>query len=123
VEQRADSELVTQARAGDRQAFNVLVEHYERLARLRTGEGVRELDCRPSDALALAQRLDAPIYVADEILASMGMDVPPEWRALSDRLAEQLEAGPGFRHPMDLLREMGEKLGGGIWSLVRVYSV
>jgi RNA polymerase sigma factor (sigma-70 family) len=93
------------------------------VARLRAGDRVRELDCRPSDALALAQRLDAPVYVADEILASFGMEVPAEWRGLGEKLAEQLAAGPEFRHPIDLLKEMGERLGGGMWSLVRAYSV
>ncbi len=32
-----------------------------------------ELDCRPSDAVALAVRVSAPIYVSDEVLAEAGL--------------------------------------------------
>lgn len=35
---------------------------------LKTNDGVVILDSRPSDAVALAIRADAPIYVADEIM-------------------------------------------------------
>ena len=31
-------------------------------------DGVRRLDCRPSDAMCLAARLQAPIHVANELL-------------------------------------------------------
>ena len=30
--------------------------------------GIEEIDARPSDAIALALRSDAPIFVADEVL-------------------------------------------------------
>ncbi len=43
---------------------------------LRSGSGVREVDARPSDALALALRTGTPIYVADEVLERAGFDVP-----------------------------------------------
>ncbi len=36
---------------------------------LRAADGPTELDARPSDALALALRCNASIYVADEVLA------------------------------------------------------
>jgi len=35
---------------------------------LRTEKGVLEIDCRPSDAVALAVRLGAPIYVTEGVL-------------------------------------------------------
>ena len=35
---------------------------------LRKGEEEIEIDSRPSDAIALAVRFDAPIYVSDGIL-------------------------------------------------------
>lgn len=35
---------------------------------LRTEKGVQEIDCRPSDAIALAVRLQAPIYVTEGVL-------------------------------------------------------
>lgn len=43
---------------------------------LRSGSGVREVDARPSDALALALRTGSPIYVADEVLERAGIAVP-----------------------------------------------
>jgi bifunctional DNase/RNase len=32
-----------------------------------------EIDCRPSDAIAVAVRLDAPIYVAEEVMDEAGV--------------------------------------------------
>ena len=43
--------------------------------RLRAAGGsVVELDARPSDALALAQRASAPIYVAEDVLMAQGIE-------------------------------------------------
>ena len=42
--------------------------------RLRAADGqVSEIDARPSDAIALAQRAGAPIYVAEDVLAAQGI--------------------------------------------------
>ena len=74
---------------------------------LATGGGTNEIDARPSDALNLAMRVGAPIYVDPEIMASTGMgadevrgklddespfeDEPEgEWRTLSAELLESL---------------------------------
>lgn len=35
---------------------------------------VKEIDCRPSDALALAVRVEAPIFVAVDVLEQAGLD-------------------------------------------------
>jgi len=40
---------------------------------LMTREGRRVLDARPSDAIALAARVDAPIWVADDVLDEAGI--------------------------------------------------
>jgi RNA polymerase sigma factor (sigma-70 family) len=40
-----------------------------------------ELDCRPSDALALAVRTNAPIFIADDVLAQAGRDQPGDKQA------------------------------------------
>ncbi len=40
---------------------------------LRTRDGWRILDARPSDSIALAARVDAPIWVADEVLEEAGI--------------------------------------------------
>ncbi len=49
---------------------------------LRRGDKVIELDARPSDAVALAVATDAPMYVAERVLAEASLsvahaDVPP----------------------------------------------
>jgi len=40
---------------------------------LMTPAGVRIVDARPSDAVALAARADAPIFVADAVMAEAGI--------------------------------------------------
>jgi uncharacterized protein len=74
---------------------------------LSTGGRTSEIDARPSDALNLAARVGAPIYVDEEIMNSSGMhadevrgklddespfeDEPEgEWRTLSAELLESL---------------------------------
>ena len=82
---------------------------------LSTGGGTSEIDARPSDALNLATRVGAPIYVAPEIMDASGMraeevrgklddespfeDEPEsEWRTLSAELLESLHpAWPGTK--------------------------
>ena len=41
---------------------------------LFTPQGLRVIDARPSDAIALASRMDAPIWVADQVLAEAGVE-------------------------------------------------
>ena len=41
--------------------------YYAKLRVMVDGE-IREIDCRPSDAIAVAVTADVPIYVADEVL-------------------------------------------------------
>jgi bifunctional DNase/RNase len=40
---------------------------------VRVGDRVLEVDCRPSDAIALAIRLDAPLFVAEEVMEEAGV--------------------------------------------------
>ena len=61
---------------------------------LSTPAGERVLDARPSDAIALASRTGAPLWVADEVLAEAGM---PDILTESDA-AERLEE---FRRFLD----------------------
>jgi hypothetical protein len=56
---------------------------------LRTKNGVRIVDSRPSDAIALAARVDAPIWVADDVLDDAG--IPDE--AVRGRDPDVDEAG------------------------------
>ena len=40
---------------------------------LRTDEGLKEVDCRPSDACALSVRTGTPIYVKESVMAEAGL--------------------------------------------------
>jgi uncharacterized protein len=60
---------------------------------LRSGGEERRLDARPSDAIALALRTGAPIFVTDEVLSrSRGIDLaedlgePEQWRQWLDHI-------------------------------------
>jgi uncharacterized protein len=45
------------------------------LLTLAQGENKKELDARPSDAIAIALRLDAPIWVMEEVIADASIPV------------------------------------------------
>lgn len=51
---------------------------YFAVAHLDTPVGERAIDCRPSDAIALALRARAPIFVAEEVLDGAGLVLEPE---------------------------------------------
>ncbi len=53
---------------------------YYAVAKLRSGNTVQEIDARPSDAIALAVRMNSPIYVAEEVMAKSGMLIPDEFK-------------------------------------------
>jgi uncharacterized protein len=46
--------------------------------KVRQGEVVREIDARPSDAIALALRMEAPIWVMEEVVAEASIPVNQE---------------------------------------------
>ncbi len=51
---------------------------------LEAGGGTIEIDSRPSDAVALAVRMDAPIYVADDVMKKAGMEPEEELSLVDD---------------------------------------
>ena len=53
---------------------------------------VISIDSRPSDALALALRLDCPIYVEEEVLKSSKLASSINERISSDELRKYLES-------------------------------
>lgn len=53
-----------------------------------------ELDARPSDAIALAVRFNAPIYVSKEVLDEAGITTEPEHQTLEEALKGE-ETSPG----------------------------
>ena len=66
---------------------------------VRSGANAREVDARPSDAIALALHSGSPISVAEQVMADGGIDIPPgaDLRAASGRgagsIAEELVSG------------------------------
>ncbi len=46
------------------------------IVRISGRDGAREIDARPSDAIALAARVNCPIFVSDEVMEQAGIDVP-----------------------------------------------
>lgn len=46
------------------------------IVKVSRGEKTVEVDARPSDALALALSTGSPVFVAEEVLAKAGLDVP-----------------------------------------------
>ena len=46
------------------------------VAKLRQGDRVQEVKARSDDALALAVRTGSPIYVAEEVMKTLGVNVP-----------------------------------------------
>ena len=89
-------------------------ETFYAVVRIVTGELAEEIDSRPSDALNLAARVGAPIFVDDDVMASAGIvgddlerelaevyeqygypeEVPGEWRSLSPELVKALHPPP-----------------------------
>ena len=45
---------------------------------LRQGEAKREIDARPSDAIAVALRTGSPIWVMEEVIADASLPVDPD---------------------------------------------
>jgi bifunctional DNase/RNase len=58
-----------------------------------------EIDCRPSDAIALAVRVKSRIFVEDEVLDRAGMTLESEGAANEDM--DMRPAGPGGPSPDD----------------------
>ena len=70
---------------------------------LTTPSGPQVLDSRPSDAIALALRADAPIWVADEVIDEAG--IPAEMVDIARRRGgegRRVQAVPRRRRPRGL---------------------
>jgi RNA polymerase sigma factor (sigma-70 family) len=74
------------------------------VARIRRGDTVKELDCRPSDAMNLAVLTDSPIYVKEEVFEKGG-------KACTEEELEQLEKGSG---------QYAMRLREALWKIPRV---
>ena len=69
---------------------------------LRTAEGRRVIDSRPSDAIALASRVGAPIWVAEEVIDEAGIvDDTIADGAAADTVADEESKVAEFRRFLD----------------------
>ena len=70
---------------------------YHAIVSLRYGQEIREVDARPSDAIALALQMSSPIYVTQEVMEQQGVTVPTE--------IESLPVGKGLAYLSDKQEE------------------
>lgn len=66
---------------------------------LVTPRGTTDIDARPSDALALAARTNAPIEIAMDVFEE-GSDAPDQYMELHDIREVMDGSAPSFRPPM-----------------------
>ena len=65
---------------------------------LQTPEGVRLIDARPSDSIALAVRVGAPMFVAADVLQDAGI---PDWTEEQPPHADEDEQVAAFQDFLD----------------------
>lgn len=70
--------------------------------------GTMELDSRPSDAIALAVRFNAPIYVDESVLIEAGIKTEPEQKTIEEALNSD-ETSPGQKE-LSQLEKLEEEL-------------
>jgi len=54
----------------------------------------REIDCRPSDAIALAVRAKVPIFIAEEVMDVAGVEPEPDMQEWDQGEDEAADVGP-----------------------------
>ena len=70
--------------------------HYAKLA-ITSGDKSYKIDCRPSDALAIAVRVGVPIFADEKVLNKAGVLLDPETgRPIDPETRKPIEAGVGF---------------------------
>ncbi len=70
--------------------------------RIRRADGLTVVSARPSDAVALAVRTGAPLFVSDELMDAEGVVLPPE--VDEDEEAPAEEVVEEFREFLDTIR-------------------
>ena len=78
--------------AVERILINELVDQiFYALIRMNVDAGVREISSRPSDAIALAVRINAPIFAAEEVLEQAGIELRDEEETEVEKFREFLD--------------------------------
>ncbi len=70
---------------------------------LSSGGASHAVSCRPSDGIALALRVHAPLYVADELMDAEGLMIEPDEDDVSDQSNPEEIVGE-FREFLDTVR-------------------
>ena len=80
--------------AVERILINELVDQtFYALIRMSANGGVKEVSSRPSDAIALAVRINAPIFAAEEVVDEAATVIDDDGEAVdSDEVVEQFRA-------------------------------
>lgn len=71
---------------------------------MRTADGVRTIDARPSDAIALASRVGAPIWVDDSVMAVAGIADTISDDAMTDDAMTDADPAASVDDEMDAFR-------------------
>jgi bifunctional DNase/RNase len=67
-----------------------MIEHtYYAELHLETSAGAKVISSRPSDAIALAVRCDAPLYAADDLIDEVGQEPEPEGEEQADEILDE----------------------------------
>lgn len=91
--------------------LNEETETYYALLVVERGDERLEIDARPSDAIALAVRADAPIYVAEEVMDAVGQVPSAESEDEQVRRAPGVDdEGEGEGDRLEVFREFIEGL-------------
>jgi bifunctional DNase/RNase len=78
--------------AVERILINELVDQtFYALIRMSATAGVTEVSSRPSDAIALAVRINAPIFAAEEVLEQAGIELRDEEETEVEKFREFLD--------------------------------
>ena len=62
---------------------------------------VKEIDCRPSDSIALAVRASVPIFVEEHVMEEAGITPEPDIQAEGEEADESLDAFSDFVDTLD----------------------
>jgi bifunctional DNase/RNase len=78
--------------AVERIVINELVDQtFFALIRMTSGGETKEVSSRPSDAIALAVRINAPIFAADEVLDQAGIELKDDEETEVEKFREFLD--------------------------------
>lgn len=81
-------------------------EIFYSIVKIRNGETVQEIDARPSDALTLAVLMERPIYVAEEVVTTVGVQLP-EGKTVPPEIDQEQVASQLFEDILGSFRSPG----------------